>query len=1375
MPRSSATRIRTPVLLVAVLALAVPRPAPAVEPWAHPDLPVQDGLELWLDAARQPEARAAAGAGPLVNGSRLETWYDASGRKRHVAAPAADSRPEWATIAAVPVVRFDGQDDCLRLTGQGAELQGFTIVFVIVPRSNHGEFRGWLAFNAPNERDYTSGLTIDHGPAFSTRFDSLNVEGRGFGGAHSLMTSAASFGTAHIVEVRSDVDGDLVSLTVDGEPAGVRPRQPGPISMDEITVGARFYTNGPGPQQARGFSQADIAEVLVYNRGLSNDELTALRGTLDTRYAELKAAARPQLGSGLVTVDSPPALQMLQAGFEARRLPLDLPNINNVRCRPNGTLLAVAYNGDMYVLSDTDGDGLEDRADLFWDNKGSLRAPIGMALTPPGYAHGNGAFITAKGKVALIVDTDGDNVADREIVVATGWKELAHGVDALGTAFDPTDGSVYFGIGCGDFTNAYEIDREGKAHYVKDDRATVLRASPDFSSYEVVATGVRFAVGMAFNARGDLFCTDQEGATWLPNGNPFDELLQIQRGRHYGFPPRHPKWLPDVIDEPSVYDYGPQHQSACGLVFNEPVAPGDPTFGPEAWRGNALIAGYSRGKLYRTELTPTDAGYVARSHVLANLTELTVDLCVDRQGALVVATHSGGPDWGSGPGGQGQLYKVTWRDRDLPQPTLVWPAARDEVRVAFDRPLDSEQLRGMASRGSIQWGAAVRAGDRFETLRPGYASVGAQLLSPRFEAPVRSLQVSADGRTLLVVTDSSAVRVPHALTLPAEMLGARGEPKPGGIEQHPEFDLDYDLSGVEAHWQPAGEGLAWRGWLPHLQTSVAREMTAGSAFHDALWSQLAAPGQLTFDMLLDPRNMLRPEVQPGSKIDYEWPAETVTFSFEANAPLRVECDSGVVEQGPETPHAARLIIADATRPLPVRIRIDAASGDPRVTVAWHTAEDATPRALPLHRLQVPWSEDPQTSPESFARTRAPELEGGSWARGRQVFFSEAAACFKCHSVHGKGGDSAPNLSNLIHRDYASVLRDVADPSFAINPDFTTFLIEDRSGRVLSGTMQTVGEEVRVTDQQGRLEILQRHDIEQIVPGKISNMPTGIPQQLGEERLRDLLTFLLTPPPQMPQDGPGPPPPARTRQEVDAVLAGAPEPTAPPAPVRITLVAGPKDHGPGEHDYPAWQSAWSELLQAMPETVVTTAMDWPSDEDLAESDVLVFYQRGDWTTEREQALDAYFARGGGAVYIHYAVDGGARPAEFAERIGLAWQGGRSKFRHGPLDLTFNRGGTHPVARNFDRLELVDESYWQLLGSLPADRVLATGLEDGAPQPLFWTHDSGRGRVFVSIPGHFSWSFDDPLFRVLLLRGIAWSAGQPVDRFNEAVWIGSRIVE
>ena len=82
---------------------------------------------------------------------------------------------------------------------------------------------------------------------------------------------------------------------------------------------------------------------------------------------------------------------------------------------------------------------------------------------------------------------------------------------------------------------------------------------------------------------------------------------------------------------------------------------------------------------------------------------------------------------------------------------------------------------------------------------------------------------------------------------------------------------------------------------------------------------------------------------------------------------------------------------------------------------------------------------------------------------------------------------------------------------------------------------------------------------------------------------------------------------------------------------------------------------------------------------------------------------------------------------------------------------------------------------LTGELPSKRVLATQVEDGEPRPLFWTVEPGRGRVFVSIPGHYSWTFDDPLFRVLLLRGIAWAAKEPVDRFNDLVTPGARVKE
>src|SRR5689334_1696555 len=94
----------------------------------------------------------------------------------------------------------------------------------------------------------------------------------------------------------------------------------------------------------------------------------------------------------------------------------------------------------------------------------------------------------------------------------------------------------------------------------------------------------------------------------------------------------------------------------------------------------------------------------------------------------------------------------------------------------------------------------------------------------------------------------------------------------------------------------------------------------------------------------------------------------------------------------------------------------------------------------------------------------------------------------------------------------------------------------------------------------------------------------------------VLAFPLTaqdplPPTAMPRDAKEPRPKPRDRREVEAVLAGAPTPPEKTRPLRIVLVAGKKDHGPGEHDYPAWQTAWAELFKLAEKVEVLTAWEW----------------------------------------------------------------------------------------------------------------------------------------------------------------------------------------
>ena len=1072
-----------------------------------------------------------------------------------------------------------------------------------------------------------------------------------------------------------------------------------------------------------------------------------------------------------------PPVQMLVPGFVVEQLPVELNNINNIRYRHDGTLVALGYDGNVHLLTDTDGDGVEDSSRVFWENKGQLRDPIGMALTPPGYRHGNGVFVASHGRCSLIVDTDGDDRADDTRIIAEGWRELPNGLDAIGVAFDARDGSLFLGLGAADYTNPYEVDGQDAAGYrTTDERGTIVRISPDFESREIVCSGIRFPVGLAFDSHGELFCTDQEGATWLANGNPFDELLHIQKGRHYGFPPRHPRHLPDVIDEPSVFDYGPQHQSTCGLFFNRSVH-GGPVFGPQSWSDDALVCGYSRGKLFRTKLVKTAAGYTAKTQLIACLNMLTADACVAPGGSLTVAVHSGGPDWGSGPDGLGKLYKVTYVERELPQPVIAFPSGPRALCIAFDRPLGALDLDELAKKTSITYGKYVRAGDRFESVRPGYAVVAQQLATPRYSLRVQGAKIGPDGRTLILATAPHPETSHYAVTLPGFPAAKnRAESEPG-LKQHDEIDLDYDLSGVTARWEGRSGEAAWSGWLPHVDLAVARSFTSGSAEHDRLWKHLESAGKLSLGTSLDLTHMLRPAVQPSSQISYEWPAETVTLTLGSSGALDVKCEGAQIEKKIE--ESGSQVVTVTVQPvrdklLPIEIILTSDGGRADLSMAFHTAEDGRPRTLALRRLIVPWAA--ATSPvttESAPREIA-ELRGGNWLRGRELFFSEKSLCGKCHAIRGRGGKTGPDLSNLAHRDYPSVLRDITEPSFAINPEFITFKVVLDDGRVLEGPIRTIDGQAHIGDSKGQVTVFEPEAVDSLKASKLSIMPDQAAKELSPVQMKDLMTYLLKRPPRMPQYGEYAPPPPRRQSEVEAVLRGAPAEPPQAQPMHVVLVAGKQDHPTGQHDYPAWQNVWRELLAMSAGTTVSTAMQWPAADDFAKADVIVFYQRGDWTPQRAKEIDAYLARGGGLVYIHWAVDGRADAAGFAQRIGMAWDGETAKYRHGAIDLKFH-GDDHPIARNFEKLHLFDESYWRLTGDPNGIRLLASGNEEGEPQPLFWTFEPGQGRVFVSILGHFAWTFDDPLFRVLLLRGIAWAARQPVDRFNELVTAGARIID
>jgi type 1 glutamine amidotransferase len=264
----------------------------------------------------------------------------------------------------------------------------------------------------------------------------------------------------------------------------------------------------------------------------------------------------------------------------------------------------------------------------------------------------------------------------------------------------------------------------------------------------------------------------------------------------------------------------------------------------------------------------------------------------------------------------------------------------------------------------------------------------------------------------------------------------------------------------------------------------------------------------------------------------------------------------------------------------------------------------------------------------------------------------------------------------------------------------------------------------------------------------------------------------------------------------AIASAAEEPNS--ERLHVVLLADEKDHGPagnGLHDYPLWQKRWALLLggeeasdeeqvnlvgppderinhrKGMPNVQVTTAWHWPSDEQFSAVDVIVVFCYLEWIDQRLDQVRQYLKRGGGLVLIHSATWTKPKPSEeVAELVGV---GGFQLFRHGAVHLNVT-APEHPICAGLPETITLenDESYWPPTPIAEGVTVLATSVEEKAKrrstpraaQPMFWCYELGAGRVFGCVPGHCAQTFDDPVFRKLLLRGIAWAAGENPLRFG-----------
>ena len=216
-------------------------------------------LALWLDASQITG---------LPDGTAVSQWSDASGQGHHAIQLLLQNRPIYrsAALNGRPVVRFDGSNDFLGLTGTIVSgSQARTVFFVARPDTvgNKGIV------------DLGNGKTLGAGFLVTPEYG-VRVNGGSRLWLPSAPTQAAQIGVVQFAGTNTAG----ISLWINGT-----------LRSATSTIAAPVQTSGSGsvgtwtagPVGSNNFD-GDIAEIIVYGRALNATERQAVHQYLDTKY-----------------------------------------------------------------------------------------------------------------------------------------------------------------------------------------------------------------------------------------------------------------------------------------------------------------------------------------------------------------------------------------------------------------------------------------------------------------------------------------------------------------------------------------------------------------------------------------------------------------------------------------------------------------------------------------------------------------------------------------------------------------------------------------------------------------------------------------------------------------------------------------------------------------------------------------------------------------------------------------------------------------------------------------------------------------------------------------------------------------------------------
>ena len=227
--------------------------------------------------------------------------------------------------------------------------------------------------------------------------------------------------------------------------------------------------------------------------------------------------------------------------------------------------------------------------------------------------------------------------------------------------------------------------------------------------------------------------------------------------------------------------------------------------------------------------------------------------------------------------------------------------------------------------------------------------------------------------------------------------------------------------------------------------------------------------------------------------------------------------------------------------------------------------------------------------------------------------------------------------------------------------------------------------------------------------------------------------------------------------VSAVVAAPP---AKPAAVRVLIVTGVDP----AHQWKKTAPVLRDVLEhdGRIEARIVEDPAFLAAPAVGDDDVILLDFENPKPLPNEAAICENLARlvreGKGFVVVHFACGALADWPEFAKMAGKVWDRKRAHDKRGPYTVQI-RDAQHPITRGMQDFQADDELYFCLVGDAAVNLLaVARSKVTGRDEPMAFTLQYGKGRVFHTPLGHDAKSLQMPGVQELLRRGCLWAAGR-----------------